>query len=193
MDDNYSMSYIHMRAGKYVVAFLKPYMEKYNLRVDLNTSTLEEIILVGEDGVYAGKIEQSHGASKYIMYLDKEGTIVVSGEVRHNHVSGVVERLNRHNKGMVETFTTFTTDYFTDHIEGTKNHYSDRVPEITSSVAPPPTNWTWNEIYRLFMLRGRELKPQYVRKYENVLPEEFMSTVMTEYETPNYTQPKITH
>lgn len=190
MNDEYSMKFIQSRTGPYLYDFLRPYIEKYGIKVDVTLSTDQEVYLRGANGEYAGKIyrdDRDRGATKYIIYLNEEGTLILSGHSRGFHVAGALEKMDDVERGNLDSFTTLNAGYYGTHTEFFKSYYKENVPELARRLRPLPLNWTWTEINALFITEGKNLIPTHSKKLDNASSDEFMEEALKDYTPSEYT------
>ncbi|MBR3210836.1 MAG: hypothetical protein IKF71_02730 [Bacilli bacterium] len=186
MNDNYEIMFAYDKVGKTIVDYLRPYIEKCGLKIDINRSSDRHVYLLGESGEYAGTISTEEDSSNFIVYLNGEGTLILSGELKDNIVSGAVAKTNVRDRANLEAFTTFSTKLFEGHTECIEDIYISNIYKATSGFSPRPLNWTWKDINALLITKKEELTPDYTRKFDNLSPNDFMKAIMMEYENPDY-------
>ena len=191
MDHNYEMTFAYEKIGKVIMDYLKPYIERFGLKVDINRSTDKNLYLLGRSGEYAGTITYEEDNSyNYILYLDGEGTVILSGEMRDDQIFGAVTQVNPVDRTSLNQFTTFSTKLFNGYSDCEENVYADNIKAATRGMAPRPLNWTWKDINALLITKKGELKPNYTRRFGNMTADQFMKAIMVEYEEPSYISQK---
>jgi len=187
---NYTTEYIKRIGGSCVHDFLKPFLEKYDISIDVektskNDNTNENIItLKNNEGSYCGRIIVSeNGNIKFNIYLTNDLTSVLSGGVmRNNYVFGALEKMDSVKKNELVEFTTFYASHKGSDFDITQHHYKENVPELANRMMP--LNWTFDHINALFVKYPDFLIADYEDALKDASPEIILDTIF------DYTQNK---